>query len=228
MQFVIFKHYKMFNDQEVAKILLEKKAVRIDTKKPFVFTSGIHSPIYVDNRLLISYPKEREKIIKKLTIAIDEFGGENVVLSGTATAAIPWAAFLAQYLKLPMVYVRPKPKEHGTGKQVEGDIPANSNVLVVEDMISTGGSSLGTIEALKRECQANVLGVVAIYSHTLKTAQENFKEAGVEARYLTDFTTVVEMAVAEKYIKEDDKETVLRWREEGREWGINMGFIKRM
>lgn len=218
----------MSQDQEIAQILLEKKAVKINHEKPFVFTSGIHSPIYVDNRILISYPKEREKIIKKLTILLDELKTDDVVLSGTATAAIPWAAFLAQFLKLPMVYVRPKPKEHGTGKQVEGEISAGSKVVVVEDMISTGGSSLGTVEALKRECDAKVLGVIAIYSHTLKAAEDNFKEAGIEAKYLTDFETVVDTAVAEKYLKEEDKEIVLRWREEGREWGINMGFMKRM
>ncbi|MBU2025939.1 hypothetical protein KJ912_04375, partial [Patescibacteria group bacterium] len=129
-------------DKQISQILLDKKAVKLNSKKPFVFTSGMFSPIYVDNRILISFPRERDIIIDKLSKLAKEFKNKNLVLAGTATAAIPWAAFLAERMYLPMVYVRPEPKKHGTSQQVEGSIPSGADVLVVEDMISTGKSSL--------------------------------------------------------------------------------------
>ena len=213
-------------DKKIAQILLDKKAVKLNLENPFTFTTGMRSPIYVDNRILISYPKERDVIVEKLMKLVKDFKKGDLALAGTATAAIPWAAFVAERMYLPMVYVRPKPKEHGTGQQVEGQIPKGSDVLVVEDMISTGSSSLGTAEALKREYDANVLGVVAIYSHTLAKSEENFKEAGMDLKYLTDFETVVNTAVEQKYLDEGQKESVLRWREEGPEWGAKLGLVK--
>ncbi len=214
-------------DKTIAQVILEKEAVKINLEKPFVFTSGMLSPIYVDNRVLISYPKERELIVKKLAVLLEQFGVDNdLVLAGTATAAIPWAAFLAQLLSLPMAYVRPKPKEHGTGKQVEGIVREGSRVVVVEDLLSTGGSSLETARALKRECQAEVLGVIAIYSHTLPEMEVNFKKENLAVDFLTDFPTVLEVATEKGLLAEEDKDDVLSWRKEGREWGKRMGFIK--
>jgi orotate phosphoribosyltransferase len=213
-------------DQAIAKILLDKKSVKINLKEPFKFTSGMFSPIYVDNRILISDPMVRNIILEKWEKLLQEkfdFNRETV-FAGTATAAIPWAAFLAQKMETPMVYVRPEPKAHGTGKQVEGQMKQGANVIVVEDMFSTGGSSIGSAEALKREYDANILGVIAIYSHTLAKAKEKFNEANLDYEYLTDFTTVVEMAVKENYILEEEKEVVLRWREEGEKWGENLGL----
>ncbi|MBD3244377.1 MAG: orotate phosphoribosyltransferase [Candidatus Moranbacteria bacterium] len=212
-------------DIEIAKMLLEKKAVKINLKNPFVFTSGMRSPIYVDNRVLISYPKERRIILDKFYYLIKQnYSDKNLIFAGTATAAIPWAAFLAQKLETPMVYVRPTPKEHGAAKQVEGQMQKGSNVLVVEDMISTGGSSIGSANALKKEYQANILGVIAIYSHTLAGASKNFKKNNLNLNYLTDFETVVDMAAKSNYIKDREKEGVLKWKDLGVDWAKEMGF----
>jgi orotate phosphoribosyltransferase len=216
-------------NKEISRILLKKKALKFNMDQPFVWTSGMLSPIYVDNRILISYPKERDLIIKRLTSLLsDHLSSDTLTIAGTATAAIPWAAFLAYYLKLPMVYVRPKPKQHGERNQVEGRMPKNSDVIVIEDLISTGGSSLGSARALRKEYEARILGVVAIFSYVLPESVKSFKEEGIPLDYLTDFETTVDVAIEEKYLSEDDKVDVLRWREERGNWGKKMGFVKQV
>lgn len=212
-------------DQQIAKILLQKKAVMLNLKEPYKYTSGMKSPIYVDNRLLISYPTDREVIVTKLRGLINKFSdSKELVLAGTATAAIPWAAFMAKEMNLPMTYVRPKPKGYGADKQVEGDIKKGSDVVVVEDLISTAGSSIGSVQALKKEYDANVLGVVAIYTHSLKAAKENFEKEEIKYDYLTDFETVVNMAKEIDYINDEEKEKILKWRELGWDWAKEVGI----
>ncbi|MBD3238578.1 MAG: orotate phosphoribosyltransferase [Candidatus Moranbacteria bacterium] len=207
------------NNQEIAEILLEEKAVLIQPKQPFTFTSGMISPIYVDNRILISMPSSRKIITDKLKARIEAVSQDpDLVLAGTATAAIPWTAFLAQDMNLPMVYVRPEKKQHGAGKQVEGKIKKGAKVVVVEDMLSTGGSSISSAQALKQECQAQVLAVVVIYSHELKVCKENFSQAKLEAHYLVGFDRVLDQAYQKNYITEQEKKIAGEWKELGFEW----------
>lgn len=178
--------------QDIANILLEKKAVKISVDPPFTWTSGIKSPIYCDNRLLISYPKERQMILDGFKQLISDNDLQFDVLGGTATAAIPWAAFLAQELGKPMVYIRPKPKGHGAGKQVEGTMEKGARVLIVEDLFSTGGSSIRSAQACQREYEAEVVGVMAIFSYQMKKCVEAFAESGLKNFALSDFPTLVE------------------------------------
>ena len=146
------------------------------------------------------------------------------VISGTATAAIPWAAFLSLQMKLPMVYVRPEAKQHGTGKQVEGKMKKNAKVLIVEDLISTGSSAIKNAQACQREFGAEVSDVIAIYSHQLPIAKENFKKAGLNLHYLTDFTTIVDLAVKTNYLSIEDKADVKKWQKDSANWGKNITF----
>lgn len=209
----------MNSKEKIAEILLKTKSVKLFKDVPFRFTSGILSPIYVDNRILISYPKERDFIIQKLLDLIKERKLKFDVVSGTATAAIAWAAFIAQKLRVPMVYVRPEPKAHGRGKQVEGEIKKGSRVLIVEDMVSTGGSSIKNKEALEREYNAKVKYGIAIYSHNLKSSKENFKKSNLKFYFLTDFEEVVNLAEKSGYIKKEAKKDILQWNKDPMEWG---------
>jgi len=178
--------------QKIAQILLKKQAVKISVDPPFTWTSGLKSPIYCDNRLLISYPQERQKILDGFKQLINDHHLEFDVLGGTATAAIPWAAFLAHELNVPMVYIRPKPKSHGAGKQVEGTMEKGARVLIVEDLFSTGGSSIKSAEACVREYEAEVVGVMAIFSYQMKKCVEAFAESGLKNFVLSDFPTLVQ------------------------------------
>ena len=208
--------------QKVAHILLDNNAVKISTNPPFIWTSGLKSPIYCDNRLLISYPEARKTIvqgfvelIKKENIAFD-------VLGGTATAAIPWAAFLAYELNMPMVYIRPKPKEHGTGCQVEGTLPIGARVLIVEDLISTGKSSIASAEACRREKNAEIAGIVSIFTYEMASARAALTEAGIPAYTLSTFSTLVGMLD----ISPSEKETIMKFAEDPAGWGVGAGKVK--
>ena len=176
----------------VSRLLIEKKAVQIQHEKPFTWTSGIISPVYCDCRKLISHVDVREKIIQGFQTVIEKKALKPDIIAGTATAAIPWAAFLAERMDMPMAYVRPEPKKHGTGKQVEGDIGKGSRVLIIEDLISTGGSSLKSADALKKECDAHIVGVLSIVSYELTAAIDAFSDGGIARMSLATFPELVE------------------------------------
>ncbi|HBZ26094.1 MAG TPA: orotate phosphoribosyltransferase [Rikenellaceae bacterium] len=202
----------------VAKQLLEIKAVMLNVEKPFTWASGWKSPIYCDNRKILSYPKAR-KIIYKGLVRLIEQNYENVdVIAGVATGAIAWGMLVAEALGKPFIYVRPKPKEHGTGSQIEGELPLKANVVVVEDLISTGGSSLSAVEALNK-AGANVLGMVAIFSYNFNKSRRAFEYGNVELRTLTNYDTLINEAVSCKYIANSDLETLQDWRYQPEVWG---------
>jgi orotate phosphoribosyltransferase len=202
----------------IAERLLEIEAVALQPNNPFTWASGLRSPIYCDNRLTLSYPSVRKEIANGLKQLIEEnFAGVEVI-AGTATAGIPHAAWVSDLLDLPMCYVRSKPKGHGKGNQIEGRVTEGQKVVVVEDLISTGGSVITAVEAL-REAGCEVLGVVSIFTYQLAKGEEMLKEAGVTAFSLTDFTTLSEVAEQKGYIQEADRETLSAWRVDPAEWG---------
>lgn len=197
---------------EIAGALLSIGAVELRPQDPFTWTSGISSPIYCDNRLTMSSPTVRKQIAEALAANIREFFPQTEVVAGTATAGIPHAAWVSDVLNLPMVYVRSKAKEHGRGNQIEGKIVPGQKVIVVEDLISTGGSSIEAVRALEQEgCE--VLGVVCIFTYHLKRADELFEEAGIPYVSLTNFDALIEEATLAKQIADDDKPKLMEWHE---------------
>lgn len=187
--------------KEIAKILLKLKAVSLSPEKPFTWASGIKSPIYCDNRLILSYPKERKIVENALRDVIKENFSEAEGLMGTATAGIPHAAIVADYLDLPMGFVRGKAKDHGKENRIEGKIYDGMKVVVVEDLISTGGSSFEVVEHL-RENGVNVIGLVSIFTYGMKKADEAIKRSDVKTISLSNYNELIESAVEEKYIDE--------------------------
>ncbi|QBP41517.1 orotate phosphoribosyltransferase [Paenisporosarcina antarctica] len=197
---------------EIAAALLSIGAVEFRPKSPFTWTSGIKSPIYCDNRLTMSSPTVRKQIAEALATNIREFFPETNVVAGTATAGIPHAAWVSDVLNLPMVYVRSKAKEHGRGNQIEGKIEAGQKVIVVEDLISTGGSSIDAVHALEKQgCE--VLGVVCIFTYHLKRADELFEKAGIPYVSLTNFDALIEEATVAKQISDEDKPQLIEWHQ---------------
>jgi len=197
---------------EIAAALLSIGAVELRPKSPFTWTSGIKSPIYCDNRLTMSSSTVRKQIAEALATNIREFFPETKVVAGTATAGIPHAAWVSDVLNLPMVYVRSKAKEHGRGNQIEGKIEPGQKVIVVEDLISTGGSSIDAVHALEKQgCE--VLGVVCIFTYHLKRADELFEEAGIPYVSLTNFDALIEEATVAKQISDEDKPQLIAWHQ---------------
>ena len=200
-------------ERKLAKELLAIEAVALRPNNYFTWTSGIKSPIYCDNRITMSYPSIRREIAAGMVEVIKEKYPAVEVIAGTATAGIPHAAWVSELLDLPMIYVRDSAKKHGKTNQIEGRVLEGQKVVIIEDLISTGLSSLKVTKAL-REAGAEVLGVVAIFSYELKKAQAAFEEAGVEYITLTNYPVLVEEAVAIDYIHQDDVEKLLEWRNE--------------
>ncbi len=198
--------------QHIARHLLNIGAVELRPEDPFTWASGVQSPIYCDNRLTMSYPEVRKEIAKGLAGLIEEFYPECEVVAGTATAGIPHAAWVSDRLDLPMVYVRSKPKEHGQGNMVEGKIEAGKKVVVVEDLISKGGSVLQAAEGLKA-AGFDVLGIAAIFTYDLPQSMEAITEAGLTFHTLTDFPALVEEAAAAGAIQEKDLPMLADWHE---------------
>ena len=203
----------MILERKLAKDLLAIQAVALRPNDYFTWTSGIKSPIYCDNRITMSYPSIRREIAAGMVEVIKEKYPAVEVIAGTATAGIPHAAWVSELLDLPMIYVRDSAKKHGKTNQIEGRVLEGQKVVIIEDLISTGLSSLKVAKAL-RKAGAEVLGVVAIFSYELKKAQAAFEEAGVEYITLTNYPVLVEEAVAIDYIHQDDVEKLLKWRNE--------------
>lgn len=207
---------------KVSKILFSIGSVIFRTRQPFRYSSGILSPIYTDNRLIMSHPKERKIIIDLLIKEIKKIGVPDVI-AATATAGIPHAAFIAQKLNLPMVYVRSQAKNHGKGNQIEGKITRGQTAVVIEDLISTGGSSLAVVKAL-RSAGVKVTGLVAIFTYGFDEAKKNFEKNRVDVHTLTDIDASIEAAIRDGYLKKDQLKMVQSWAKDPNGWGKKMGF----
>ncbi|PTK09495.1 orotate phosphoribosyltransferase [Mammaliicoccus sciuri] len=198
--------------QNIAQSLLEIKAVTLSPDDPYTWSSGIKSPIYCDNRVTLAYPEIRENIYQGLIQLIKEHAQDAEIISGTATAGIPHAAFVADQLKLPMSYVRSKSKGHGKGNQIEGALSKGKKVVVIEDLISTGGSSINAVEALIED-GAEVLGVFAIFTYGIHKAEEAFKAIDVPFYTLSNYDELISVAEKEGYIENKDIKTLKAWKD---------------
>lgn len=203
----------------LAAKLLEIKAVKLQPSAPFTWASGWKSPIYTDNRKTLSFASVRSFVKLELCHAIQENFPEAEAVAGVATGAIAQGALVADQLGLPYCYVRPKPKDHGMGNQIEGELPTGSKVIVVEDLISTGGSSLKAVDAL-RKAGFEVIGMVASFTYGFPVAEEAFKEAGVKLITLSDYEHVVAEAAKTGYIKDEDMATLKEWRKSPSTWNV--------
>ena len=203
--------------KDFASKLLNVKAIKLQPNDPFTWASGWKSPFYCDNRKTLSYPGLRNFVKLELVHAVLEHFPEAEAVAGVATGAIAQGALVADELNLPFVYVRSKAKDHGIGNLIEGELEKGSKVVVVEDLISTGGSSLKAVAAL-REAGYEVVGMVASYTYGFPVAAEAFAEAGVRLETLTDYDHVVAEAVATGYIAESDVEVLAEWRKNPSEW----------
>ena len=210
----------MTNEKAVAEKLLQINAIKLSPQQPFTWASGWKSPIYCDNRRVLSFPFVRDFIKSEMCNVVFEHFPQAEVLAGVATAGIPWGAMVADQLKLPYIYVRPKPKDHGLGNQVEGFYEKGQKVLVIEDLISTGKSSLQVVEVL-RKAAVEVTGMVSIFSYGFDIAANAFATAGVEYRSLTNYPTLVELAVEKGFITAADQNTLLNWRQNPAAWQPN-------
>ena len=202
---------------QFAKMLMDIEAIKLQPNDPFTWASGWKSPIYTDNRKTLSFPRVRSFVKLELCHTIQEQFPEAEAVAGVATGAIAQGALVAEELGLPYAYVRPKPKDHGMGNQVEGQLPKGAKVVVVEDLISTGGSSLKAVEAL-RQYGVEVVGMVASFTYGFPVAEEAFKAAGVKLITLSNYNAVVEEAAETGYIKEEEKAVLAEWRKDPSTW----------
>ncbi len=207
--------------QKTAELLLQINAIKLNPKNPFTWASGWKSPIYCDNRITLSFPPIRNYIRDEFSKAIEKQFGKPDVIAGVATGAIGIGVLVAEYMGIPFVYVRPEPKKHGRLNQVEGFLQKGQSVVVVEDLISTGKSSLMAVEALK-EAGANVKGMVAIFTYSFDISVENFKKENVDLYTLSNYDNLLELAVAKKYITEEEQHTLQEWRVNPSKWGVEI------
>jgi orotate phosphoribosyltransferase len=205
--------------KQFAQKLMDIKAIKLQPNDPFTWASGWKSPIYTDNRKTLGHPSLRSFVKLELCHVIQEQFPEAEAVAGVATGAIAQGVLVAEELGLPYCYVRPKPKDHGMGNQVEGEIKKGSKVIVVEDLISTGGSSLKAVAAL-REYGVEVIGMVASFTYGFPVAEEAFREAGVKLITLSNYDAVIEQAAETGYIKEEEKAVLAEWRKDPSVWGI--------
>jgi len=208
----------MTNEKAVAEKLLQVNAIKLNPAQPFTWASGWKSPIYCDNRKVLSFPYIREFIKSEMCNVVFEKFPEADMLAGVATAGIAWGAMAADQLKLPYIYVRPKPKEHGLGNQIEGFYEKGQRVVVIEDLISTGKSSLQVVEVLKRE-DLIVEGMVSIFTYGFDVADKAFSDAGVPYQSLTNYASLIEAAMEKGLVTAEQQDTLLNWRKNPSEWG---------
>jgi orotate phosphoribosyltransferase len=204
--------------REVAEYLLDIKAVVLKPSEPFTWASGLKSPIYCDNRKTLSYPKVRHYIKMAFADTIDDEYKNCDVIAGVATAGIPHGALVADVLNKPFIYVRDKPKAHGLGNQIEGKLEPGQKVVLIEDLISTGGSSLKAVEAL-REAGAEVLALGAIFTYGFDKAVKAFEAANCHAFTLSDYPTLLQVAIRQDYVKKEEEKTLLEWYQNPDQWG---------
>lgn len=207
----------MTNAKEIAKHLLDIKAVSLSPTAPFTWASGLKSPIYCDNRVTMSYPVVRRQIAQGLAQLIQDTYGEIDVVAGTATAGIPHTAWVAEILDLPMIYIRSSAKKHGKGNQIEGVLHEGQRVVVIEDLISTGGSVLEATDAVEN-AGGKVLGVAAIFTYELAQATKQFSAKNMAFTTLTQYSTLIEVARENGVISENELKLLMQWRENPQEW----------
>ncbi|MCC4436249.1 orotate phosphoribosyltransferase [Limosilactobacillus reuteri] len=207
----------MTYSQRVAKALLDIHAVTLNPDQPFTWASGLKSPIYTDNRLTISYPEVRQAIFNGMVEQIKLHFSEADVIAGTATAGIPHAAWVAQNMELPMIYVRTKPKDHGQGKQIEGFLKEGQKVVVIDDLISTGGSVLNAVRAVNN-AGGKVIGVVSVFTYDLPAAEQNFMANGLKYYSVTDYMTLIKVAKENNQISADHLKSLQEWRKDPLSW----------
>ena len=211
----------MVNNSETAALiaehLLQIKAIKLNNSKPFIWASGLHSPIYCDNRIALSYPKVRNYIRQQLVEQIQESFGLADVIAGVATAGIPQGVLVAQEMGLPFIYIRSSKKSHGMTNQIEGELREGQNVVVIEDLISTGKSSLNAVDAI-REAGGKVKGMAAIFTYGLTIADENFKKAACELIALSNYEIMIRKAFEMDYISGTDKDSLLEWKKDPQSW----------
>ncbi|GGE09699.1 orotate phosphoribosyltransferase [Psychroflexus salis] len=207
--------------QETAKLLLQINAIKLKPQEPFTWASGWKSPIYCDNRIILSNPQIRNYIAENLARQVEDIYGKPDVIAGVATGAIGIGTLVAHWLGLPFVYVRPEPKKHGRKNQIEGEISPNQTVVVIEDLISTGKSSLHAVKALQTEAQAQVKGMLAIFSYGFDLAKSNFETANVKLHTLSNYQTLIEEAHKQSHIFEKEISLLNKWRENPAEWTPN-------
>ncbi len=210
----------MTDAKAVAEKLLQVNAIKLSPEDPFTWASGWKSPIYCDNRKVLSFPYVRDFIKSELCNVIFEKFPEAELLAGVATAGIAWGAMTADQLKLPYIYVRPKPKEHGLGNQIEGYYEKGKKVIVVEDLVSTGKSSLQVVDVLKNE-GLDVIGMVSIFTYGFPVAEEAFINMSLAYHSLTDYKTLLETAIQKNIVKPEQEAILLKWRDDPANWTAN-------
>ena len=208
------------NSSKVAEFLLKINAVKLQPTNPFNWASGWKSPIYCDNRVVLSYPQIRNYVRETLARQIEELYGKPDVIAGVATGAIGIGALVADYLNLPFVYVRPEAKKHGRQNQVEGYLEKGQTVVVVEDLISTGKSSLNAVKALQK-AEANIKGMVAIFSYGFDVANKNFNETEINLHTLGNYESLLEQALDTRYINQEQQDILALWNANPSEWNAN-------
>ena len=212
----------MVLDKKVAEqtinFLTQINAIKLNTKNPFTWTSGIKSPIYCDNRLVLSYPKIRDFIADNMSQIIKNKYGDDISIAGVATGAIAMGIMIAERLNLPYAYVRPEPKGHGLKNQIEGKIDKNSSVIVIEDLISTGKSSLNAINAIKSDGY-NVMGMMSIFSYNFEFANKKFDSEKITIDSLADYNTLVEIIESKGELSDEEISRLKKWREDPKSWG---------
>ncbi len=211
----------MTNEKAVAEKLLQINAIRLNIKDPFTWASGWKSPIYCDNRKVLSFPYIREFIKSEMSNVVFTEFPEAELMAGVATAGIAWGAMAADQLKLPFIYVRPKPKEHGLGNQIEGYYEKGQKVIVIEDLISTGKSSLQVVDVL-RQAGMDIVGMVSIFTYGFEVAKDAFEKAGVPYKSLTDYKTLISLAIEKNVVSREQEGILLKWSEDPANW---KGFL---
>ncbi|WP_375237998.1 orotate phosphoribosyltransferase [Aurantibacter sp.] len=208
------------SSKQTAKVLLQVNAIKLQPTDPFTWASGWKSPIYCDNRIVLSFPIIRNYIREQMAKFIEEEYGKPDVIAGVATGAIGIGMLVAEYLGLPFIYVRPEAKKHGRQNQIEGFVKSGQNVVVIEDLISTGKSSLAAVEAL-RAADLNVKGMVAIFSYGFDVAKDNFETANVKLNTMSNYEALLEEALETNYITKEQLDTLAIWNENPSKWNAN-------